>query len=203
MGEVDGLQETFPELFQKTFAVVSIRCMEEYIDILNEKGEKTGESRSYQDVHRDGLLHRAVDVWFRNSQGELLLQKRSANKQAYPDYWDISVAGHVSARETSLEAAKRETEEELGLTLPDSAFEYLFTVEEHAVLNNDTYINNEFQDVYLVRSDAHISELKLPVEEVAEVRWISIAELRSWIEGSGEKLVPHEEEYSLLLKRLN
>lgn len=176
--------------------------MEEFLDILDAEGKKTGKSKSYDDVHRTGLIHRTAHVWFLNSKNELLLQKRSANKRAYPNLWDISAAGHVSAGQTSLEAAKRETEEELGLGLPDSMFEYLFTVEEHVVLNNGTYVNNEFQDVYLVRSDVNLSELKLPADEVSEVRWVGIEEFRSWINGEGKKLVPHDEEFTLLLNHL-
>ncbi len=176
--------------------------MEEFLDILDTEGKKSGESKSYDEAHRTGLIHRTVHVWFLNSKNELLLQKRSANKRAYPNFWDISAAGHISAGQTSLEAAKRETEEELGLALPDSMFEYLSSVEEHIVLNNGTYVNNEFQDVYLVHSDVDLSELRLPADEVSEVRWVGIEEFKLWMKGKGEKLVPHEEEYALLLNRL-
>ncbi len=176
--------------------------MEEYLDILNKRGEKTGVSRSYKDAHREGLTHRTAHVWFLNPKNELLLQKRSANKVAYPNHWDISAAGHVSAGQTSLEAAKRETKEELGLTLPDSAFEYLFTVEEYVVLNNGTYVNNEFQDVYLVHEDTDLSSMNLAADEVSEVRWVPIADFKTWVDGDGELMVPHAEEYSQLLALL-
>ena len=176
--------------------------MEEYLDIVDDKGEKTGESRSYNEVHKDGLLHRTVHVWFLNSERKLLLQKRSPNKRAYPDHWDISAAGHVSAGQTSKEAAQRETEEELGISLPQSAFQYLFTVKEHTVLNNGTYVNDEFQDVYLVRLDIKPQELKLPADEVSEIKWLGIEELKLWLKGGGEILVPHEEEYRRLLERI-
>ena len=179
-----------------------LNVMEEFLDILDTDGKKTGESKSYDDAHHSGFIHRTVHVWFLSSKNELLLQKRSANKRAYPNHWDISAAGHISAGQTSLEAAKRETQEELGLTLSDSIFDYLSSVEEHIVLNNGTYVNNELQDVYLVHSDVVLSELKLPADEVSEVRWIGIEEFKLWVKGEGEMLVPHDEEYSLLLKRL-
>ncbi len=174
----------------------------EYFDVLNENGEKIGEPQPHQYVHQHGLFHRTVHVWFLNSQGEILLQRRSKNKWVYPNYWDISVGGHVSAGQTNLEAAKKETQEELGLILPDLIFKHLFTIKEHVVINNGVYINNEFQDVYLVRSDISISDLKLSSEEVEEVRWISIKDFELWAKGQGERLVPHPEEYSRLLKHL-
>ena len=104
---------------------------EEYFDILNEKGEKTGESRSKKEAHEKGLIHRTAHVWILNSKKELLLQKRASGLRVYPDCWDISAAGHISAGQTSLEGAKREVEEELGLSLPDNMFVYLFTVQEN------------------------------------------------------------------------
>ncbi|CAI9271840.1 unnamed protein product [Lactuca saligna] len=44
----------------------------------------------------------------------------------------------------------RELQEELGLTLPNVAFELLFVFLQQSVTNNDNFINNEFDDVYLV-----------------------------------------------------
>lgn len=176
--------------------------MEEQLDILNERGEKTGEVRSYKETHRDGLWHRTVHAWFLNPKGQILLQKRSKYKEAHPGLWDISVAGHVSAGQTSVEAAKRETREEIGLTLPDSAYKYLFTVKSQNVLNNGTYINNEFQDAFLVRSDIEIPRLEIDSHEVEEVKWIDIEEFKRWISGEREAMVPHKEEYQRLLEYL-
>ncbi|MDO8571626.1 MAG: NUDIX domain-containing protein [bacterium] len=176
--------------------------MQEYLDVLDDKGIKTGQTVSYDKAHKKGTTHRSIHVWFINSRNQLLLQKRSTHKKAYPNHWDISASGHVSAGQTSLEAAKAETEEELGLTPPDEAFEYLFSIEEHIVLNNGTYVNNEFQDVYLVRSDIELSQLRLQTSDVSDARWIDIEEFKLWIKGEGEKLVPHEEEFGLLLAHL-
>jgi len=177
--------------------------MEEFLDILNPVGDKTGESKSYDQVHRDGLMHRTVHVWLMNSKKQLLLQKRSKQKRAYPSLWDISSAGHVSSGQTSIEAAVRETKEELGLTISSQNFQFLFTVEEHVILNNGTYINNEFQDVYLVNLDVDILSLRIQQDEVDEVRWVDVGKFEEWILGQGETLVPHEEEHRKLLEHLN
>jgi isopentenyl-diphosphate delta-isomerase type 1 len=174
----------------------------EYLDILNDKGEKTGESVPYTDVHTKGLIHRAVHMWIMNSKRELLLQRRSPNKGSYPNHWDISAAGHVSAGQSSVEAAQREMEEELGLELPNSAFRYLFSVEQHIVINNGTYINNEFNDVYLVLLDKNIEEMKIQKEEVAELKWITVDNLKKLLIDKKEPIVDHDEEYKLLFEIL-
>ena len=175
---------------------------EEYLDILDEKGEKTDEARSYLEAHEKGLIHKAAHVWIVNSRNEILIQKREKNRRAYPSYWDISAAGHVSAGQTSLEAAQRETEEELGITVLSSEFKYLFTIESHSVQNNGTYINNEFQDVYIMKTDINIDDIKIQNEEVEAVKFLTIDEFKKWIKGEGEKMVPHKEEYAKLLEYL-
>jgi len=69
------------------------------------------------EVHGNNLLHRAVHIFVFNHSGELFLQKRSAWKDRHPCLWDSSAAGHVGAGETYENAASREVEEELGVTM--------------------------------------------------------------------------------------
>lgn len=171
----------------------------EYLDILDKEGNKTGDAKSYEEAHQKGLIHRSVHVWILNPKKELLIQKREKTRRAYPSHWDISAAGHISAGQTSVEAAQRETKEELGLDIPVSEFKYLFTVEEHIILNNGTYVNNEFQDVYLIQRDISISDIKLTDGEVDAVKFVTIDEFKKLIKGEGEPIVPHKEEYQKLL----
>lgn len=86
----------------------------EYFDVLDENGEKTGRTKLRQEVHRDGDWHRSVDVFVVRGD-ELLLQKRCATKDSYPDMWDLSCGGHISAGESSLETAVRVRSSEFGL----------------------------------------------------------------------------------------
>ena len=95
-----------------------------------------------------------------------------------------------------------ETQEELGLDLPESEFVFLFSVRQPIITHSETFIDNEFNDVYLVRKDVDVSDLKLQAEEVDEVRWIDIPEFAQWIKDKKESLVPHEEEYERLLEFL-
>jgi isopentenyldiphosphate isomerase len=177
--------------------------MEEQIDILDEKGEKTGEVRDKKDVHHFGLIHRHAHVYFLNPKGEILLQKRTKNKKAYPGLWDASASGHVSSGQSSVEGMQRETMEELGQYLPPSAFKYLFTDRENMILNNGTHIENAFNDIYLVYSDIPSEKFTLPLDEVEEVKWISKEEFKKWVQGKGEPVTPHYEEYKKLLEYLS
>ncbi|KAI3687264.1 hypothetical protein L1987_80958 [Smallanthus sonchifolius] len=154
-------------------------------------------------VHRDGDYHRAVHVWIFAESTQQLLQKRADCKDSWPGLWDISSAGHISAGDSSLVTARRELQEELGLTLPKDAFELLFVFSQQrytviestgsatdpimyelrglsSVTNNGTFINNEFDDVYLVTTVAPIplEAFTLQESEVSAVKYISIEEYK-------------------------
>ncbi|MGH7127781.1 MAG: NUDIX hydrolase [Planctomycetaceae bacterium] len=70
------------------------------------------------EVHRRGLLHRAVQVFVFNSRGELLIHRRSATKDECPLLWTSSASGHVAAGESYDDCAPREMREEIALSAP-------------------------------------------------------------------------------------
>ncbi len=176
--------------------------LEEEIDILDENGNNTGEHKTYDEVHGQGLLHLCVHVWFVNSIGQILLQKRSKYVRVYKECWDSSASGHVTSGQGSLGTMQKETREELGLDLPQEAFEYLFRVKEKYTVNNGAFIENAFNDIYLVHSDLAIEEFKFDKDEVKEIKWIDIEEFKKWTKGEGEIVVPHNEEYEKLFEYL-
>lgn len=57
------------------------------------------------EIHRRGLLHRAVYVWVFDDQRRLLLQRRSWDKKIGPGQWDLSAAEHLSPGECAGAAA--------------------------------------------------------------------------------------------------
>ncbi|HSE29091.1 MAG TPA: NUDIX domain-containing protein [Candidatus Saccharimonadales bacterium] len=94
---------------------------EELLDIVDEFGRPTGKTATKAQIHAQGLLHRDTHIWVFNDEG-FLQQHRAANKKIMPNTWDISVAGHVDVGEDYLDAAVRETEEELSLRYPRERF---------------------------------------------------------------------------------
>ncbi|MGD1003076.1 MAG: NUDIX domain-containing protein [Minisyncoccia bacterium] len=175
----------------------------EYLDVLDEDGNLTGKKKSKPDVHKDGDWHKTVHIWIVTPNGELLIQKRSPEMDSYPDLWDISTAGHISAGEDSMTSALREADEELGLKLKAENFHYLFTAIQQAVLQNGTYINNEYNDVYLVELDPTSLKLNLQKEEVSETRWMPYQELEKQLISNSLSFVPHPDEYDKLFPELH
>lgn len=167
----------------------------EQIDVLDGNCIKTGKIETYDDIHRRGLWHKAVHVWIINSKGELLIQQRSPKKASSPNKWDISVAGHLSAGQTSEEAFLREAKEETGLDFTGSQSKYLFSVETQSVHQNGNYINNECQDVYLLKKDLDLTTFSFDPDEVSGFKYIFWQDLKKKIEAGDDNFAPHPEEY--------
>ena len=50
-----------------------------YVELVNERGETTGQAEKLQ-VHQEGLLHRAFSVFIVNASRQILLQQRAWEK---------------------------------------------------------------------------------------------------------------------------
>lgn len=126
-------------------------------------------------VHAEGLWHRAANVLLFRSNGQLILQQRSADKDVCPDLWDLSVAEHLAPGESFEAAAVRGLVEELGLSGIDLVpiSEVLTACYDHADI-----CDREFQQSFKGVSDAI---LQPDPREVADVRELSLDELRTAI----------------------
>ena len=151
--------------------------MEEYLDIWNSEGQPTGETCLKDIAHQNGLFHPTVHVWFYTLAPALLLQKRSLTKQTFAGYWDVSVAGHVSAGESILDGALREVKEEIGLDIQEID---LLPIDIRKNINRfeNGVIDCEFQHVFLVKLERPISQLRIQETEVDAVRLFSFEELQ-------------------------
>lgn len=70
--------------------------MMEFLDVVDENGMPTGETVERSAAHANGIRHRTSHVWLlrRRSEGvEVLLQKRSDDKDSFPGCYDTSSAG--------------------------------------------------------------------------------------------------------------
>ena len=77
-----------------------------------------------------GLPHRAAYILVFNSKGELVVQKRTTNKDIYPGHYDIAAGGVVFAGESYDESASRELEEELGIKDTELTSHFTFCHED-------------------------------------------------------------------------
>lgn len=151
----------------------------EFLDIVDAKGEPTGIVKERNKVHHDGDLHRTAHVWIvrDNNKGgmDILLQKRSDNKDSFPGCYDISSAGHIPAGCGYVQSALRELQEELGIVLSKEALDFrgVRRIESDNVFHGKIFKDRQITKVYRVKlNNLNIEDLSLQKEEVESVLWM-------------------------------
>ncbi len=113
-----------------------------------------------------GVLHRAFSLFIFNSQGELLLQQRAADKRLWPGFWSNTCCSHPRRGESMDKAIHRRLSEELGM---QCALDYLFKFQYQAQFDEEG-AEHELCWVYAGHSDA------TPVvnaNEISALRYLS------------------------------
>lgn len=172
--------------------------MQELWQLYDEHGSPMPGKGATKDEAFSGLLHGAAQVWMwrrRNGKVEVLVQKRAAGKRTWPNLLDISAAGHINLGETPIEAAIRETKEELGLTIQADDLKLINETKEYMVADNGD-IENELVWFYsLELKDNHTFTLQ--TEEVDSLLWKSFDDFRTELRSndSHKLYVPHSPAY--------
>src|SRR5260221_8544573 len=176
--------------------------MTEFIDILDDSGKSLGHSKPRSEVHKSGLWHKTVHVWLVNSNNMLLLQQLCHDKEIYPDMWGISAAGHIPAGVTSEAAALKELHEELAVQAQPDDLQLIGTVKNPRILNDGEFIDNEYNDVFVIVKDIDIKDLKFDSSETQALKYFTVDELKAELAKSDSKIINHAEEFKILFKYL-
>ncbi|WP_178985636.1 NUDIX hydrolase [Winogradskyella helgolandensis] len=159
--------------------------MDELLDIVTKQGQPTGKTALKSEAHAKGLYHNTIHLWLYTTKGEILLQQRSHKKVIYPLLWDVSVAGHIDAGETFIEAALRETEEEIGLKLEPQHLDKIGTFLHETRYAEGKIQDNEFHQVYSAELTVPLNTL---VKQESEVEALKLVTLEGF-----EDLLKHSE----------
>lgn len=151
--------------------------MKEFLDIVDETGQPTGEIVDRETAHAKGVLHRTSHVWLarrKNGKVQILLQKRAKHKSSFPGCYDISSAGHIPAGDSYEISALRELKEELGVQAEEKDLIYCG---DRKVIWDDVFFGKPFHDrqisrVFLLWLDREESEFTIQEEEVDSVLWM-------------------------------
>ncbi len=145
---------------------------DELLDLVNKKDEVIGEVWKSA-AHKDPtLIHREVSVLLFNKEGETLLQQRGMKKLINPGQWQIAACGHIGKGEEPLEAAKRETEEEMSIKVePIFAYKYFKTSKDRE--SRFFYVYYAFipKDTKIVMND----------NEVMAAKWLKLSDIGEFI----------------------
>jgi isopentenyldiphosphate isomerase len=124
-------------------------------------------------------------LWLVNDKGELLLARRADHKAQDPGLWGPSVTGKVEAGESFEEAAVREAEEELSLKPGTYTSRYLF---ETDFLHPDGGLR-KFEVFVAKISDKVAADLEFDANEVAEIKWMTMEEIKQLLKGKPGEIV--------------
>ncbi len=154
----------------------------EYFDELNENGEKTGRRVERSFAHENGILHATSQIYiYRYHKGrlEILLQKRSPDKDSYPGKLDISCAGHVPSGMDYDSNALKELSEELGITAEISSLKRIgvFRTSKKAEFYGKKFHDEQLSAVYISERYLDASQIKFQKEEISAVLWMSADEI--------------------------
>jgi len=135
-------------------------------DVLDENGNKTGKVIEKTHQLPKGQYHLGVDVWIKNRKGEYLIQKRAPTKKRMPGKW-MTTGGSALHNENGVDAAIRETFEELGIKVDASKLVFLFRYRFNDCIN----------EVWLLQQDIEENSIKLQSSEVSDVKWATENEI--------------------------
>ena len=110
------------------------------------------------------------NVWIKNKNNELLISRRAENK-SHPLMWETT-SGSVLLSEESMEAAVRETKEELNVDLDKSKGKLIGSAKRYFEGCNDIL------DVWLFESNVSLNNIKLQKEEVCDCMWASSEKIK-------------------------
>ena len=145
-------------------------------------------------VHARGLMHRASHIIVFNGVcgngggagvggRKILLQKRSPEKDLYPNLYTTSCSGHVDSGEDYDTAAVREMREETGVSI--NAGDLLRV----GKISPCAETGNEFTFVYVLNLPETTRFIPQP-DEVAALEWLSERDFRDMIARSPELFTP-------------
>ncbi len=131
-----------------------------------------------------GILHRAFSLFVFNSEGAVLMQRRSRQKRLWPAFWSNSCCSHPRVGEKTPEAAKRRLEEELGLVCEPS---YIYKFQYHAEYLS---IGSENEFCWVFAGFVGDQTVRPNVNEVDDCRYIEPETLDREMDSRPETFTP-------------
>lgn len=129
-----------------------------------------------------------IAVFILNDEGQVLLQKRSSTKKHYPNMWALCT-GHVEKGESASDAAVRELQEELGVTV---SLDHLYSF-------MDGKFDSDIICFFYIKCNFLAREFVIQEEELFEVVWVSIDSLIDMIKNQKDTIVYKENKLDLFL----
>jgi isopentenyldiphosphate isomerase len=130
------------------------------LNIVDEEGKIIGEE-TRENIHKKGLLHREIHVWYYTSKKEIIFQLRGKHKDTFPNLLDATVGGHVELGESFEDAALKEMLEETGVKAKKDDLKQITTLRKKAKDNVTGMTNNALRNIYAYRYEGKLGDLEV------------------------------------------
>ncbi len=176
-----GSESALLEASAATFRTIQRHCDELYtylthtawVDVVDRDNRTTGLRLPMAWVTDRGLWHRGVHVVVQTADGKYVVGKRSPHIVFAPGMLEISLGGGIDSGELPLQAAQRETHEELGVAVRARDFRPLFLYRSVSYHPHYRKYSKVHLYVYSVRLPVLRAGLTPQPDEVAELRTLS------------------------------
>jgi len=169
----------------------------EYFDLYDKYGNSLNKQALRGHHLKEGEFFKVIHVWIENDQGEFLIQQRAKSNDPIPYQWAIT-SGIPDQGESAIDAAIRETKEEIGITLDKQELKRIARiVSSHNKYNTITF-------VYHIYANLSINEMTLNEKEVLQVKYACISEILEMVENQefwDYKVLLGEPNYFSLIRR--
>jgi len=116
---------------------------------------------SRENIHKNGLLHREIHVWFYTPKDEIIFQLRSKNKDTFPNLLDATVGGHVELGSDYISTALKEMEEETGIKAQPKDLKLITKFHKNVNDPATGLINNALRTYFAYKYDGNLKDLKV------------------------------------------
>ncbi len=148
-----------------------------------------------EQIQQKGLLHRAFSVFLFNEQGQLLLQKRAAEKITFPDCWTNTCCSHPLYVKDELDgiqgaknAAVRKLEHELGIVgVKPEELVFVSRIHYKAIQEGDIWGEHEIDYILFLQKDL---DCKINENEVSAVQYVDPQQLKKLLNDSSVSISP-------------
>ena len=200
---VYGADMNQEDMMESDFLIV-VDENDNVVEISDEQSVSKKAAHTFSPQQPRGILHRAFSLFCFNEEGKLLLTRRATDKITFPAVWTNTACSHPLMQMSLSEvdhwpeafpempgikrAAARKAKHELGLDIQPFLSEVQFVSRFH-YWASDVQTHGleapwgEHEVDYILFLQRPVSEFQLQVnpEEVADIKYVSIAELKDMI----------------------
>jgi isopentenyldiphosphate isomerase len=162
---------------------------QEMLEIVDENDQVIGQETRTK-IHKEGLLHREIHVFFVTPKKEVIFQHRSKNKETFPDKLASMVGGHVELKSTYEETAIKETEEETGIVLSNKDLVFLTKIRNKIIDEFTNLINYAIVYEYGYLYKGAIENLKIEEGDSYGFEAFTINKLENLSEEEKARFIP-------------